>query len=265
MGFEFAFMMAFLVIADAQPSGKVNAQAENGGIQSRPEQPSNAGAIDSRKISLDYADPFEAEPSAIRAGASGELEEGANRGDAEAQYQLGIFYARRREPVAALRWWKKAAEHGHAWAQTNLGATYWRGSSVPVDYAEGVRWYRKAANQGIAFAQNELGYAYDVGKGVPQDHAEAARWYRKAANQGLAASQNNLGVLYADGKGVPQDYAEAYFWGNLAAALETEAGRDSYIKLRDSMSGKLSREQLSRTQKKCRQWLAAFEKRRAKK
>jgi len=48
-----------------------------------------------------------------------------------------------------------------------------------------VRWYRKAAEQGHANAQFNLGVGYANGQGVKQDHAEAVRWYRKATEQGL--------------------------------------------------------------------------------
>ena len=52
------------------------------------------------------------------------------------------------------------------------------------DYAEAVKWYRKAAEQGHAVAQYNLGWCYDKGKGVAQNQSEAIKWYRKAADQG---------------------------------------------------------------------------------
>ena len=54
------------------------------------------------------------------------------------------------------------------------------------DDAEAVRWYRLAADQGHAYAQNNLGAMYANGDGVPEDDAEAVRWYRLAADQGDA-------------------------------------------------------------------------------
>ena len=58
------------------------------------------------------------------------------------------------ESVNALR---RAAEHGDAAAQDNLGHMYARGQAVTQDYAEAIRWYRKAAGQGDADAQYNLG------------------------------------------------------------------------------------------------------------
>ena len=52
------------------------------------------------------------------------------------------------------------------------------------DDAEAVRWYRLAADQGHADAQVFLGLKYANGEGVVEDDAEAVRWYRLAADQG---------------------------------------------------------------------------------
>jgi TPR repeat protein len=49
--------------------------------------------------------------------------------------------------------------------------------------AEAPRWYRKAAEQGHAAAQFNLGSMYENGEGGLAKEAEAARWYRKAAEQ----------------------------------------------------------------------------------
>jgi len=49
---------------------------------------------------------------------------------------------------------------------------------VPLDDAEAVKWYRKAAEQGHAEAQYKLGLSYRYGVGVPEDAAESARWFR---------------------------------------------------------------------------------------
>ena len=50
---------------------------------------------------------------------------------------------------------------------------------------EAVKWWRKAADDGHAKAQFRLGESYATGKGVEQkDVNEAAKWYRKAAEQG---------------------------------------------------------------------------------
>ena len=77
---------------------------------------------------------------------------------------------------------------------------YDNGQGVPQDYAEAMKWYRLAAEQGHAKAQHNLGIMYDNGNGVPQDYAEAVKWYRPAAEQGQVDAQNNLG--YRGGRGI---------------------------------------------------------------
>ena len=64
-----------------------------------------------------------------------------------------------------------------------LDMMYKEGKGVPQDDAEAVKWYRKAAEQGHADAQTILGMMYKEGKGVPQDDAEAVKWYLKRLNR----------------------------------------------------------------------------------
>ncbi|WP_454997748.1 tetratricopeptide repeat protein, partial [Capnocytophaga granulosa] len=112
----------------------------------------------------------------------------------------------------AVKWYRKAAEQGHAGAQKNLGGMYQNGQGVSQDYLEAVKWYKKAAEQGSVEAQTNLGWLYDEGKGVSQDYSKAVKWYREAAKQGYAEAQTNLGWMYENGKGVSQDYPEALKW-----------------------------------------------------
>jgi len=63
------------------------------------------------------------------------------------------------------------------------------------------RWYRKAAEQGHAGGQCDLGFMYENGQGAKHNHAEAVRWYQKSAEQGHAGGQSNLGFMYANGLG----------------------------------------------------------------
>ena len=147
----------------------------------------------------------------------------AEQGHAQAQCDLGWMYDNGhgvpKDCTEAMKWFRKAAEQGHAVAQCSLGNMYTDGRGVFVlkDYAEAVKWYRKAADQGYAIAQFNLGVMYANGRGVPKDYAEAAKWYRKAAEQGNAWAQYNLGCMYLNGRGVPQDNAEAVKWYRKAA------------------------------------------------
>ena len=58
--------------------------------------------------------------------------------------------------LAQISNWRKQAESGDAVAQNKLGLCYANGDGVPKDLSEAVRWYRKAAEQGHAPAQSAL-------------------------------------------------------------------------------------------------------------
>ena len=58
---------------------------------------------------------------------------------------------------------------------------YANGEGIVQDEAESVRWYRLAAEQGHATAQFSLAFRYVTGAGVPQDDVQAHMWYNLAA------------------------------------------------------------------------------------
>ena len=61
---------------------------------------------------------------------------------------------------------------------------YHRGEEVPQDYLEAIKWYQRAAEQGHAFAQSNLGVMYAKGAGVLQDYARAHMWFNIAESSG---------------------------------------------------------------------------------
>lgn len=74
-------------------------------------------------------------------------------------------------------------------------------ASKVKDDADAEKWYRKAAERGHAEAQNNLGLIYVLGRGVRQDDAEAAKWFGRAAAQGYSPAQTNLAALRRQGRG----------------------------------------------------------------
>ena len=68
---------------------------------------------------------------------------------------------------------KANAEKGDASAQFSLGIMYFKGHGVSQDHKEAVKWYRKSAEQGDAGAQYALGYLYYNGKGVKENRITA--------------------------------------------------------------------------------------------
>ena len=86
--------------------------------------------------------------------------------------------------ATALRLARQLADRGDAAAQYNLGVMYAKGHGVSQNYGEALKWFHLAADQEYASAQYYLGIMYGNGQGVPQNDAEALKWLRLAADQG---------------------------------------------------------------------------------
>lgn len=109
-----------------------------------------------------------------------------------------------------------AAARGDAVAQYSLGICYSEGDGVQQDYRKAFEWFEKSAEQGNADSQYCLGVCYSEGEGVRQDYRKAFEWFEKSAEQGDALAQNYLGVIYELGRGVNQNYNKALELYNLA-------------------------------------------------
>ena len=72
---------------------------------------------------------------------------------------------------------------------------YFHGNGVSQDPSEALNWFGKAAEHGSAAAENQIGFAYEHGQGVPQDYGMAEKWYRKAAEHGLSEARHNLAII----------------------------------------------------------------------
>ena len=73
--------------------------------------------------------------------------------------------------------WKEDAKNGDAWAQFTLGIAYATGRGVPQDDKVAVKWYKKAAEQGHADAQAGLGLiSWEYGNGIVEDKVQAYAW-----------------------------------------------------------------------------------------
>lgn len=137
----------------------------------------------------------------------------AEKGDAQAQYDIGLSYYKgngvEQNYAEAIKWYRKAAKQGYVHAQVDLGFAFESGNGVKQNYEEAVKWYRKAVEQGDSYAQYNLGVCYENGKGLKKDMSEAVHLYQLAANQGDPDAQNNLAVCYETGNGVPMDILKA--------------------------------------------------------
>ena len=184
-----------------------------------------------------------------------EFTESANKGIAEAQFNLGLMYGNGKgvpkNAKEAVKWFQLAADQGFAIAQSSLGSMYYRGDGIPKNAQEAIKWFQLAADQGHASAQFSLGVMYANGEGVPKNAKEAVKWYRLAADQGHASAQSNLAYMYIKGKGVEINLVLAYALVNLAAAQQDDTG----LKMnRDLIERQLTPKQLEEAQAISSEW-----------
>ena len=95
--------------------------------------------------------------------------------------------------------WKPLAERGHAEAQYNLGWLYANGNGMNVDDKRADQWWKAAAEQGHADAQFAIGLGLITGiNGLKKNSPEAMKWFLQAARQGHRDSREIILRLNAD-------------------------------------------------------------------
>ena len=138
-------------------------------------------------------------------------------GDMGAITKLGKMYydgdGVEQDTAQAFYWFKQAADRGNAKAQFNLGVLYRDksiDSTINANYLEqAFRYFLMSAENGDLNAQYAVGLMYESGeKGiresgwsveyvniVPKDRGKAVYWYKKAAAQGHSKAQAELESL----------------------------------------------------------------------
>ena len=157
---------------------------------------------------------------------------------ADAQLSLGTCYENGKgvetNEVEAVKWYRKAAEHGNDLAKYFLGMCYKHGVGVAQSAAEAEVWFDKIKSPMVLC---------QIGDGfIHSDTSEAAKWFRKAAeHEGKSGddtkriekifvgyAQYKLGLSYLLGKGVPQNTGEGVKWLK-------EAARNGYEKAQETL------------------------------
>ncbi len=142
------------------------------------------------------------------------LRDKAKAGDPEFQFRVGHCYGYSCQGIEtdydeAAKWYRLAAEQGHARAQSELGQLLQLGQGVNKDLKEAVRWYRASQEKEDAIALFCLADLYKDGTGVDigisLDYKEAIKLYMRSAQQGCWISSSRLGDMYRDGIGEKQD------------------------------------------------------------
>ena len=90
----------------------------------------------------------------------------------------------------------QCADKGDAAAQYDLGVMHYYGvGGVSQDYKKAAEWYSKSAEQGYAAAQNSLGLMYENSAGVPQDYVLSYFWVSLAAMQNYDVASVNRDII----------------------------------------------------------------------
>ena len=175
--------------------------------------------------------------------------------DPKFQVTLGKMYANDTDQYVthnyskALELFRRAAAHGNAEAQYQIGFLYDFGDGVPKSTEEATKWYRQAAENGYAKAQFELGARHAGGTDAKKDYAQALHWFRKAADQSYPEALAWMGTMYDKGWGVPKNKMEAYFWDQLAERYHTYYGNRG-------ITFKPTPEQSAVLEKRLAEWIA---------
>ena len=151
------------------------------------------------------------------------LKKSASQGNLDAVAMLGRIYMDNGRPEIGIKYYRKAAEHGHEAACENLAMAYGMGDGVPEDKVEAHKWFLKAAELGSAFAQYIVGNNYFNGIGVEQNPGAAIQRFDKAAQQGQPNAQFMMGQFHEIGR---EDIKEAKKWYRLAAEQGLEEAQE---------------------------------------
>lgn len=129
--------------------------------------------------------------------------------EANAKYEAG-------QMEAALDLYTKAANKGLAEAQFQLGKMYYLGESGSKDYSSASMWFKRAARQRHAKAEYGLATCYMNGDGLPVNYDQALMYMKASALRGYVPAQRKLAELYQKGVLVEADSVEAKRWRDMS-------------------------------------------------
>ena len=93
---------------------------------------------------------------------------------------------------------QKAAGKGHSGAMFALGVLYGGDHDLPMDRMAALRWFRAAAELGHGPAQLMLGRYLASGPAGERNPVEARDWLESAAAQGITDAESDLAELSAN-------------------------------------------------------------------
>lgn len=133
--------------------------------------------------------------------------------------------------VLAVKYMRKAADHGWIPGIIACGDYYYHGVGVAINRGIAADYYRRGAQMGSTRAKCKLGCCYFHGEGTELDLGTAAYWFWQAANEDDCEAQALIGMCFEFGYGVKKNLKEAEKWYSLAAEKGDEASKERLKKL----------------------------------
>lgn len=186
-----------------------------------------------------------------------EKERLAKKGNAEAQYWLGVYYydiKRKGYADKAVLWWEKSAKSGYVPAINKIAWCYYNHVHYSTDYGKAVSYYTRSANQNSPEAMYQLAWCYYSGhykgkKTERQLFKQAVEWLNKACELNYAPAQCWLAKMYYNNEfkykkplydksftlflqAAEQNYAEAQYYvgecykDGLGTAMNSEKAKE---------------------------------------
>lgn len=160
-------------------------------------------------------------PPAAESGRGG-LAVAASRGDADAQYQLGLAARKGRGAEAqktAFTWFSLAAANGSAIAATEAAKACEAGKGVRKDLELAGQWWYRSAKLGDLAARKRWTDLFVSGQIISVGGVDGAGWIAELAERGNKKAAIALAGAYEHGHGVAPSVSEAEKWYRLAALV----------------------------------------------
>lgn len=187
----------------------------------------------------------------------------AEEGHPIAAYLAGQIYEQgrgvTRSPGSAFRFYKMAADMGHAEAAVKVGLVYRDGSKelgIKKNYQKAFEMFEKGALASVPDAQYYLADMYRRGLGVPIQRSESLRWLILAGAKHHVPSLLELARIHFDGEGVNQDKVVGWSFIDLASRFAEGDDAARVNKAIEKYSGRMDDAQKDEAKKVADDWLA---------
>lgn len=172
----------------------------------------------------------------------------ANKGNAEAQYHVGMMHnngiGTPKDPKQAFEWFQKSTASGDPLGAYKLGC-YYDGQFagvVTTDQNEALKYKLISAKAGYALAQHDVAILYDK----QGNSEEALKWWKMAGEQGYPGALYSLSMAYSAGKAAPRDLSLSYAYFKLSNLAPKKNVNE--------MAAMLSKPELEKAEKLVSQW-----------